>query len=946
MDGEDNQTWEMKEALTTEVEEASSSTKKSPISVWCQRLFTLDVVAREKHYFPVFITSLSILHLSIHSTTFLDVKWKKQKFLDTLKDLLMFFVPCMRPASSESRTTIVYCPSLIENRTCNYDDQLKNYCLSFAYPHQYWRMVSVNIVHLNWIHVIANVSRQLMYGILLERKYGTMRLLVVYWLSELGASLTCLLSSTSLHNSSIGASGAIYGIMFFFVIERFSTMANNANNRIFIVIQLLVLVVLPMTVSVSIAMILKIRPAHLAHLGGIAVGSLFGIGIFGCPYKQGRGSCQVICPLRRRIRTSILLLRMRRDNGVNLELEEPLAIHVEVSDPARGKISRLRCRQVFTLDTSTNEKRHFPIFIIFMSIVHVAIHLTTYINILWRNQRFLDTLRNLFCIFLPCMRPAPAHVREHTVNCYTSPKNETCNYDDDLKNFCFSFFYPHQYWRIITVNLVHIDWLHVVINLTMQLLLGALLERKYGSIRIAGIYWTSNFGACLFALLHDRRGGVGASGAIYGLASFFIIERLNAMRHQHTPRSCVFIQLIIFFVLPMAVAACISTILQLRVGHAAHFGGGFVGFLIGITMFGCLCSAEQNCYLKTVRLIGLMTLSLYFLIDYAGFPRQMTHTNENIHLEMKEPAATRVIEPISVEGLNIRSRLRRFFTLNHVPNEKCHRPIFILTMSLVHVIIYSLIHINLTWRNKYFVFSLYALWMLFLPCMRPTPIDIQMRVVDCEVSVKNKTCYYGDRIQNLCTSFMYPHQYWRMITVNLIHMNWIHLIFNVSRQLLLGILLERKYGSLRIAVVYWLSNTSACLFAMLKDRAGGVGASGAVYGILLLFIVERLNAIRITKNYRLVLLQLLLLVVLPMTITVSIANILQYIVGHSAHFGGAIVGFLAGIGMFGCPYPWKDAYQTICRQTAFVLLIIYFSICLTVFFLINASYIDWFSPRP
>ena len=179
---------------------------------------------------------------------------------------------------------------------------------------------------------------------------------------------------------------------------------------------------------------------------------------------------------------------MRRDNDVNLELEEPLAI------------------RVFTLDTSSNEKRHFPVFIIFMSIAHVAIHSTTYVDILWRNQRFLDTLRNLFCIFLPCMRPAPAHVREHTVNCYTSAKNETCNYDDDLKNFCFSFFYPHQYWRIITVNLVHIDWLHVVINLTMQLLLGALLERKYGSIRIAGIYWMSNFGACLFALLHDRRG--------------------------------------------------------------------------------------------------------------------------------------------------------------------------------------------------------------------------------------------------------------------------------------------------------------------------------------------------------------------------------------------------------------------------------------------------------
>jgi membrane associated rhomboid family serine protease len=95
--------------------------------------------------------------------------------------------------------------------------------------------------------------------------------------------------------------------------------------------------------------------------------------------------------------------------------------------------------------------------------------------------------------------------------------------------------------------------------------------------------------------------------------------------------------------------------------------------------------------------------------------------------------------------------------------------------------------------------------------MRPTSHHIRTRIVRCHQSMKNQTCYYDDVVKYMCFSFMYPHQIWRMITVNLLHMTWLHLLSNLLVQLLQGIPLERKYGSGYIVVIYWLSGLAASL---------------------------------------------------------------------------------------------------------------------------------------
>ncbi|CAF1587183.1 unnamed protein product, partial [Adineta steineri] len=273
------------------------------------------------------------------------------------------------------------------------------------------------------------------------------------------------------------------------------------------------------------------------------------------------------------------------------------------------------------------------------------------------------------------------------------------------------------------------------------------------------------------------------------------------------------------------------------------------------------------------------------------------HTADDIQLELEEPFIIQVENPVSTKKNTACLRFRRLFTLDVQPNEKHYYPVFIIIMSILHISIHLTTYVNIRWRNQRFIYSLHDLWVYYIPCMRPTPYDIRMRTAHCRSSIQNVTCYYGDELKHKCFSFLYPYQLWRMVTVSLIHSSWLHLLANLSKQILLGILLERKYGSFRIVIVYWLSTVGAVLLcAMLADsREGGIGSSGAIYGLALFFTVERLNAIKTNSDRRLfILMQLILFIVFPTTITISMAAILGINVGHSAHFGGGLVGCVFG----------------------------------------------------
>lgn len=79
-------------------------------------------------------------------------------------------------------------------------------------------------------------------------------------------------------------------------------------------------------------------------------------------------------------------------------------------------------------------------------------------------------------------------------------------------------------------------------------------------------------------------------------------------------------------------------------------------------------------------------------------------------------------------------------------------------------------------------------------------------------------------------------RFWQLFTYMFMHANWSHIIFNMFALWMFGYVLENYWGSRRFLVYYLVCGIGAGLCNLLVPGWGlTVGASGAVYGILLAF---------------------------------------------------------------------------------------------------------------
>lgn len=90
-----------------------------------------------------------------------------------------------------------------------------------------------------------------------------------------------------------------------------------------------------------------------------------------------------------------------------------------------------------------------------------------------------------------------------------------------------------QLWRLVTSGFLHSGLPHILFNMFALHVLGPHLERQFGSLPFAGLYFGSMLagGAAFYLLGPSQVPAVGASGAIFGLfGAWFAL----ALRHRHT----------------------------------------------------------------------------------------------------------------------------------------------------------------------------------------------------------------------------------------------------------------------------------------------------------------------------------------------------------------------------------------------------------------------------
>ena len=85
-----------------------------------------------------------------------------------------------------------------------------------------------------------------------------------------------------------------------------------------------------------------------------------------------------------------------------------------------------------------------------------------------------------------------------------------------------------EWYRIITSGFLHVNLIHVALNLYVLWILGTLLEPAIGTARFVGVYLVSLVVGSWGALLLDPNAlTVGASGAVYGLMAATILVARN-----------------------------------------------------------------------------------------------------------------------------------------------------------------------------------------------------------------------------------------------------------------------------------------------------------------------------------------------------------------------------------------------------------------------------------
>jgi rhomboid protease GluP len=136
-------------------------------------------------------------------------------------------------------------------------------------------------------------------------------------------------------------------------------------------------------------------------------------------------------------------------------------------------------------------------------------------------------------------------------------------------------------------------------------------------------------------------------------------------------------------------------------------------------------------------------------------------------------------------------------------------------------------------------------------------------------------------------------EYWRLVAAMFLHGGWLHWFLNSWALYQLGTLYETLFGSTRFATVYFISGIVASTASSMHMKEGlGVGASGAIFGILgaFIFSIRRSPLYRNQPWTKSLISQLVFWIAVNIAIGVSFKFI-----DNTAHIAGLITGLLLGL---------------------------------------------------
>ncbi|MDP8904055.1 MAG: rhomboid family intramembrane serine protease [Chloroflexota bacterium] len=134
-------------------------------------------------------------------------------------------------------------------------------------------------------------------------------------------------------------------------------------------------------------------------------------------------------------------------------------------------------------------------------------------------------------------------------------------------------------------------------------------------------------------------------------------------------------------------------------------------------------------------------------------------------------------------------------------------------------------------------------------------------------------------------------EYWRLLTVTLVHGGLLHLAFNMYALYIVGPLVEVMYGRVLFALVYLLTAAVGSVASYMVFPTSSVGASGAVFGLFgLLAVANFVHKPVLGRQARALSGQIVFLIVINVAIGFTFPRI-----DNAAHLGGLAGGAFLGL---------------------------------------------------
>ncbi|HAN30952.1 MAG TPA: hypothetical protein DCQ06_05090 [Myxococcales bacterium] len=184
--------------------------------------------------------------------------------------------------------------------------------------------------------------------------------------------------------------------------------------------------------------------------------------------------------------------------------------------------------------------------------------------------------------------------------------------------------YAGEWWRLLSGTWIHLNWQHLVVNLTGIVLVGRHVEIAFGGSGFLSLYLAASLvGACA-TLVSGHPLSIGASGGLFGLLGAFVAVGARLWRHLGRQLRNSLIGVPVVVIVGMFLLNLAHEQGPRQTDEAAHVGGLLAGLAMGLALPLRLVDAEGyalepqaprwQSVMVRILAISLSTLALVALV--------------------------------------------------------------------------------------------------------------------------------------------------------------------------------------------------------------------------------------------------------------------------------------------------------------------------------------------